>query len=64
MVTVWFLGIMVNGIAFVSMVPFSSEEDCLLAAKIADVQIFDCLPREVPAEQLEPDGSEPEGQDG
>lgn len=42
----WFLGIVLNGLAFLSFEPFGSEEACRLAAKQVQMEKFECV--EVP----------------
>lgn len=42
----WFLGIMLNGLLFVTLDPFHSEEACQLGARQAQIEGYRCI--EVP----------------
>jgi hypothetical protein len=51
MITMWFLALTINGLAFSTIEPFNSEEACILAAKTvgAAKDQFTCVSREFPA---------------
>jgi hypothetical protein len=51
MITIWFLLLTVNGLAFMTVEPMHSEESCILAAKQigAEKDQFTCVSREYPA---------------
>lgn len=48
MITVWFLGIMLNGLPFLSLEPFHSEEACELAAKVVQAPKYQCIEQVLP----------------
>jgi hypothetical protein len=51
MITIWFLLLTVNGLAFMTVEPMNSEESCILAAKQigAEQDQYTCVSREYPA---------------
>lgn len=50
MITVWYLGIILNGLPLMSVQPFNSEAGCILAAKLVEQEKFECVPMQIPAE--------------
>lgn len=50
MITVWYLGVLLNGLPFMSLQPFNSEEGCILAAKFVQQEDYKCVPQQIPAE--------------
>jgi hypothetical protein len=51
MIAMFYLALSINGLDFVTVAPFNSEEACILAAKTvgAEKDQYTCIKREFPA---------------